>query len=109
MILLGKGLKGEMPLLFAAERGLEAIVEVLLVGSERKDDLTDGDGYTPLLHGRGIKRLLENGAQPDSKDDKEQTPLSCEGQRYDFRAGLQSVRLTREAAKTKSALTKDKP
>jgi hypothetical protein len=56
-------------------------------------------------HETVIKQLLENGAQPDSKDDKGQTTLSCEGQRYDFRAGL---RLTREAAKTKPALTKDK-
>lgn len=47
MILLGKGLKGEMLLLFAVGRGLEAIV----VGSGRKGDLTDGDGYTPQREG----------------------------------------------------------
>ena len=57
MILLGKGLKGEIPLLFAAGRGLEAIVEVLLVGSGCKGDLTWGWMHGAIAwQGEGTRR-----------------------------------------------------
>ncbi|KAK5637257.1 hypothetical protein RRF57_012969 [Xylaria bambusicola] len=68
------------PLLYAAERGHTAAVEVLLEKGADPDS-KDENNRTPLLytaergHITAVKMLLEKGANPDSKDVQSRTPL----------------------------------
>jgi hypothetical protein len=84
------------PLSWAAEKGHEAVVKLLLEkGAEL--EAKDKDGRTPLLwaakngHEAVVKLLLENGAEPEAKDKRGRTPLSyaiCEDRLHDYHAQL---------------------
>ncbi|CAM6001940.1 unnamed protein product [Sphagnum balticum] len=70
MILLGDGMKEETPLSYAAGRGLEAMIKVLLAQNDIQADSRDERGRTPL------SQAAEGGHEgADSKDREGQTPL----------------------------------
>lgn len=73
---------GETPLLWAATRGHEAVVQRLLASEKVEIDSKDNDGGTPLscaaamAHEAVVQRLLATGKiEIDLKDDHGRTPL----------------------------------
>jgi ankyrin repeat protein len=78
-----KDKNGRTPFSWAAERGYEAVIKLLLEMGEVDTDSRDNDGQTPLSraamngHEAVIKLLLETGeVDADSRDNNGQTPLS---------------------------------
>ena len=78
----GKDFRGFTPLAWAAERGHEAVVKLLLGREEVKPDNPDTLGETPLFHAawRGrqgvVKELLgRDGVNPDKPNEYGRTPL----------------------------------
>jgi hypothetical protein len=90
---------GRTPLSYAAEKGHEAVVKLLVKRGDVKADSKDKNGRTPLMHAaeKGhkavVKLLVERGdVEADSKDKGGRTPLSYAAEYRRCRTGTKPKR-----------------